>query len=336
MRFLSSFYLKFKMESEVPLMWCVVYPDELYHHGIKGQKWGVRRFQNPDGSLTEVGQRRYGNNKTVEKSITKKDGRKIEKSKKVIKNGELLYEHTTKWETVPKDQKRPSGKAEKNKPKNGKKIAVAIGATVAAAVATGLAIKYRKEIGSVIGRRRTASVDDLIKAAEKASKTGDDVRGFLKNEKVVKTGDAVRGFLQKEKATFISAGEKAIESGMSALFAAPVTVAAGYASKKMYDKASEQRSNKGKQYVIDILNTAGQASLKSVDDSLGGRGGNKKGAKNGAKNGKGIDLESGNNQELYNEILSRFPKDSPERAQVKKKRKEVSTIAELEEYANTL
>jgi len=315
MRFLSSFYLKFKMESEVPLMWCVVYPDELYHHGIKGQKWGVRRFQNPDGSLTEVGQRRYGNNKTVEKSITKKDGRKIEKSKKVIKNGELLYEHTTKWETVPKDQKRPSGKAE-----NGKKIAVAVGATVAAAVATGLAIKYRKEIGSVIGRRRTASVDDLIKAAEKAAKTGDAVRGFLKNE----------------KAAFISAGEKAIESGMSALFAAPVTVAAGYASKKMYDKASEQRSNKGKQYVIDILNTAGQASLKSVDDSLGGRGGNKKGAKNGAKNGKGIDLESGNNQELYNEILSRFPKDSPERAQVKKKRKEVSTIAELEEYANNL
>ena len=34
--------------------------DELYHHGIKGQKWGVRRYQNPDGSLTEVGRKRYG------------------------------------------------------------------------------------------------------------------------------------------------------------------------------------------------------------------------------------------------------------------------------------
>lgn len=34
---------------------------ELYlvHHGIKGQKWGVRRYQNPDGSLTESGKKRY-------------------------------------------------------------------------------------------------------------------------------------------------------------------------------------------------------------------------------------------------------------------------------------
>lgn len=34
--------------------------DELYHHGVKGQKWGIRRYQNPDGSLTEEGKQRYG------------------------------------------------------------------------------------------------------------------------------------------------------------------------------------------------------------------------------------------------------------------------------------
>lgn len=33
--------------------------DELYHHGIKGQKWGRRRFQNEDGSLTPAGKERY-------------------------------------------------------------------------------------------------------------------------------------------------------------------------------------------------------------------------------------------------------------------------------------
>lgn len=34
--------------------------NELSHHGIKDQKWGLRRFQNPDGSLTPAGRERYG------------------------------------------------------------------------------------------------------------------------------------------------------------------------------------------------------------------------------------------------------------------------------------
>lgn len=33
----------------------------IQHHGILGQKWGVRRFQNPDGSLTASGKKRYNN-----------------------------------------------------------------------------------------------------------------------------------------------------------------------------------------------------------------------------------------------------------------------------------
>ena len=35
------------------------YSSALSHHGIKGQKWGIRRFQKEDGSLTNAGQKRY-------------------------------------------------------------------------------------------------------------------------------------------------------------------------------------------------------------------------------------------------------------------------------------
>ena len=38
--------------------------NELYHHGVKGQKWGIRRYQYTDGSLTPAGKKRYSNSST--------------------------------------------------------------------------------------------------------------------------------------------------------------------------------------------------------------------------------------------------------------------------------
>lgn len=55
----------------------------LVHHGVKGQKWGVRRYQNPDGSLTDEGRRRYGYGSEAGKMITKNTKERMKQGTKL-------------------------------------------------------------------------------------------------------------------------------------------------------------------------------------------------------------------------------------------------------------
>lgn len=57
---------------------------ELYHWGIKGMKWGVRRYQNKDGSLTPAGRKRR---EKLEREIEKLGGKSGEKKSPDTKDG---------------------------------------------------------------------------------------------------------------------------------------------------------------------------------------------------------------------------------------------------------
>ena len=61
--------------------------DYLAHHGILGQKWGVRRFQNPDGTLTAAGRERY---------LGANSEHTISKYKKLMKEEDREYSDDTK------------------------------------------------------------------------------------------------------------------------------------------------------------------------------------------------------------------------------------------------
>lgn len=95
----------------------LIYSSSLTHHGIKGQRWGVRRYQNADGSLTSAGRNRYDvkeakeayksakkeyklHVKSTKKELRKLEGRSGLNVKKLSRNRDAIRE---KRERLNKD-----------------------------------------------------------------------------------------------------------------------------------------------------------------------------------------------------------------------------------------
>ena len=132
--------------------------NELYHSGVKNQKWGIRRYQNEDGSLTELGRQHYGYGiKRAIKSIGENH-----KKKKLAKKRAKALEAARK------------AKAEKKAHNEAKKKAIETGDATEV-------VKYKNEL----------TIEEKRKIADRL-RVDDDLAKYAASEAMRKAEEAAR------------------------------------------------------------------------------------------------------------------------------------------------
>ena len=176
------------------------YPNELYHFGVKGMKWGVRRYQNADGSLTSAGRKRQA--KRYSRELNKMD----KSSAKNISRGNryraksVISErrgNTRKADSQRLESERSYAESRNIDSKTWKKIANVLNAgynvTVSSVNRTSTAAKVSGILGGALGSMAYTSYDTV-----RAKSTGTNPSFYTPSRSYVVTdnGERNRGRLR--------------------------------------------------------------------------------------------------------------------------------------------
>lgn len=193
----------------------------LQHHGIKGMKWGVRRFQNEDGSLTSAGKKRYGGKngelRRIQESssgrsksflMRKMGGRKINADYETrLARGKALSDQ---GRTVKGAVGRAFGRDIQNSVRVG---ALSVGAVLAVGGATALAMGTGGDVESVIENGRSIA-SGILTVAGPALITASTIRTYqdISDLKTYRDSKAAQKSVSKVTNTSSKSESKAVSS----------------------------------------------------------------------------------------------------------------------------
>lgn len=141
-----------------------MYEDYLMHHGIKGQKWGVRRFQNKDGTRTPLGRKRERENNKIDhdKLVKSTNAKELYKNRDQLSDRELQ----DRLNRMRNEQALEQMANAKNKSQNGqsmsKKVLGKVGEKSAEALAVAVVAKGQKVVIPFLATAGTFAVASII------------------------------------------------------------------------------------------------------------------------------------------------------------------------------